>query len=183
MLAPKGFSQELTGDRFVQGHRIAAEKRGALRYTFPMSLLSVALTIYGARAIYAALQHRTVLTEWLAGALLIATGIGIAGLWLIWMPHRIKITASARHEQHRVLYGRTAVSFTQDSMTLQGECVTRTVLFAKTRLCVETATLFVLFTDDGAVVLLDKEAFDAKEETTAFLRDVCARRYKKKGSL
>ena len=183
MLAPKGFTQELSCDRFVQGHRVAAEKRGALRYTFPMSLLAVALTVYGARAVYAALQHLTVLSEWVAGMLLIVTGIGIAAMWLFVLPHRAKTAATARYEQHRTLYGRTAVSFTQDGMTLRGECLTRTVIFAKTRLCVETATLFVLFTDDGAVVLLDKEAFDAKEETTAFLRDVCARWYKKKGTL
>ncbi len=180
MLAPKGFSQELSLEAYVDGRRVADERQGVLHYTFPMILLAAALTIYGARGVYQAAVNPQMLSSLLAGVWLILTGVGMAVLWLVVLPRRSAAKAAAQYAHHSALYGRTAVHFTQDDMTLEGVHLTRTVTFAKTRLCVETPTLFVIFTDDDAVVMLDKAAFDSAD-TTAFLRDVFARWYKKKG--
>jgi len=179
MLAPKGFEQTVSAKLFEQGHVTAARKRGILRYTFPMILLGTALILYGLRAIQTAIASGQMLSMWLSGVGILLTGVALIVLWTAVFPNRVKKTAVARYPMHEALYGRTAVTFTQDEMTLTGEKLTVRVAFAKTRLCVETGDLFVIFTDEEAVVLLDKAAFTAPEETTAFLRDVFARWYKK----
>ena len=64
---------------------------------------------------------------------------------------------------------------------LAGVRISRRVEFAKTRLCMETADCFLIFTDDAVVVMLEKAAFGDQRETTDFLRDVFARWYVRKG--
>lgn len=181
MLAPKGFEQQLTEELYVQGHRVADNTKGALRYTFPMSFLAAAFVGFAARAFWTAAVQPTMLSYWLSGTLILLTGLGIAAVWLFVLPRLSRKKAEAGFSLYQSLYGRTTVTFTQDEMMVAGERLTRRVEFAKTRLCVETATLFVVFTDDDAIVILSKEAFAEAQETTAFLRDVFARWYKKKG--
>ncbi len=180
MLAPKAFEQELCEQTYVAGRYTAASKTGAIRFTVPVCFAAMALVIYGVRAFYSAVLFPALISYWLSGALILLTGVGLALVWLVVLPRRIRRQAAADYAHYRALYGRTAVHFEQDDMTLTGEMLTFRVAFAKTRLCVETNDLFVILTDDNDVVLLEKAAFTAPEDTVAFLRDVFARWYVRK---
>ena len=63
-------------------------------------------------------------------------------------------------------------------MTLTSAVMTKHLEYAKTHLCIETPHRFVLLTDDGGTVILEKACF-ADAATAPFLREVFARRYVK----
>lgn len=176
MLAPKGFTQSVSQEAYIQAHRAAQTKIGALRFTGPVILAAAALSLGGSFTIYN------------GGGQLAYTVTGIAMLflsallavWLLAAPKLAEKEAKADYDTFARLSDPSTVTFTSDEMTLQGARLTRRVEYAKTRLCIETAQRFVLVTDDDALVILEKDCFADADNTVAFLRDVFARWYVKK---
>ena len=178
MLAPKGFTQHLTQESFEIAQAAAAKKRGVLRFTLPVIMGVCALAVLG---VWTVLRNPYSVGFWLTGALFAAAAAMLLILWLAVFPAREKKYAAARYALYDVLYGETVVTLSSDEMILAGEKLTRCIEYAKTRLCVETTQHFLIFTDDDAVVMLEKSAFTDTAATVDFLRTVFARWYVRKG--
>lgn len=175
MLAPKGYTQHITKDAYVAAHKTAEEKTGILRFRLPCLLLVAALVIGAAVTAY---QGIGILSYYItAGVMFLAA---CAMLILIkYVTNNSKITSEQDYISFEALSNPAEVTFESDEMTIKGEALSRRVEYAKTRICIETAERFVILTDDDAMVILEKSCFAEADATTAFLRDVFARWYKR----
>lgn len=176
MLAPKGYTQHIDENAYVAARVTASKTTGVLRLRTAMTVLSAALILFGGQQIYESGGRPFYV---IAGAAVMLAAAALVLLWYWLLPKYIKETAKIAFVTFDKLSNDAEVSFEQDKMTLQGRMLTRHVAFAKTRLCAETPDRFVVITDDGTVVILEKDAFAEREQTDAFLRDVFARWYKK----
>lgn len=178
MLAPKGFTQHLTKESYVTAQVAAAKKRGALRFTPPVVMGAAALCVI---AVWTAIKNPYSLAYMWTACLFAVLAAALMILWMFVFPARIKKQVPGQFALYDALYGETVVTFSSDEMTVAGEKLSRRVEYAKTRLCVETLLYFLVYTDDDAVVVLEKAAFTDKAATTDFLRSVFARWYVRKG--
>ena len=178
MVAPKGFTQQLTKESYVAAQTAAAKKRGVLRFTPPMIMGAAALLVLG---VWTIVRNPYAFGFWMTGLLFVACAAVLLILWLSVFPARAKERVATGFPLYDALYGETVVSFSSDEMMLAGQKLSRRVEYAKTRLCMETAAHFLIFTDDDTVVVLEKAAFADARETTDFLRTVFARWYVRKG--
>ena len=174
MLPPKGFTQHLSKDAYVEAAVIVSKKSGVLRFTWPVIMGAAALTVFGGAMIA---RNVTMPAYWISGGLALLAAAWLLGMWLAVFPNTEKTKAREQYALYEQLYGQTTVTFTSDDMTVKGHLLTRCVDYAKTRLCVETAERYIIFTDDGAAVILEKANFEEAAATDAFLRDVFARWY------
>ena len=181
MIAPSSFTQTVSKEAYIEAQLIAAKHKGVLRYTLPMLVLSAALIVFGVRAVYIAVLNAQWLSYYITGAVSILVGLGLILLWCTVLPNRVRRTAENDFAVYEALFSECSVRFTADQFTVKGGSFRRTVDYARTRLCVETVSQFVILADDGHVIVLLKSAMTDERETTAFLRDVFARWYKRKG--
>lgn len=177
MLAPKGFTQQITKDAYIAAHRIAQEKNGILRFTVPCMLLIAALSVGGIITLYNGAGRMSYI---LTGEILLLLSCVLAVLLLVMIPKQAKKAAQQDYISFAALSDPAEVTFESDEMLIKGEKLSRRVEYAKTRLCIETAERFVILTDDEAMVILEKACFCETDATVAFLRDVFARWYVKK---
>lgn len=175
MLAPKGYRQVIDSRAYTAAQRVASKRDGLLRFTFPMLLLSAA-GVCGAAALTFGQWHRV----WyvVTAACLLVVAAWNAVLWLSVLPRAVMCRAQKDYKTYDRLSNPVDVTFSSDELTLTSAVMTRRVEYAKTRLCIETPLRFVLVTDDGVRVILEKACF-AEETTVSFLREVFARRYVK----
>lgn len=176
MLAPKGYTQQITKDAYLAAHKVAEEKAGLLRFRLPCVLLIAALVIGAVITVYRGIGIPSY--YFTAGVMLLS-----AVLLCVLLYYAIKIEAFVAAQEYRsfaALSDPADIVFESDELTVKGECLSRRVEYAKTRLCIETAGRFVLLTDDGTMVILEKACFCEKDATERFLRDVFARWYVKK---
>ncbi len=178
MVAPKGFTQQLTKESYVAAQSAAAKKRGVLRFVPPMIMGAAALFVLG---VWTIVRAPFVPGYLMTGLFLAACAVVLSVFCLAVFPARAKERGNAGFALYDALYGETVVTFSSDEMMLVGEKLSRRVEYAKTRLCMETAEHFLIFTDDDTVVVLEKSAFADARETTDFLRTVFARWYVRKG--
>lgn len=177
MLAPKGFTQHLSRDSYEKAQCAAAKKRGALRFTLPVEMGAAALLVLG---VWTIVRNPFSFAFWMTGMLFVALAAVLLVMWLGVLPRKASARAEEQYALYDALYGETVVTFSADEMTVEGKKLARRVVYAKTRLCVETSTHFLIFTDDDAVVVLETAAFTDRLATEAFLRDVFARWYVRK---
>lgn len=176
MLAPKGFTQTVSKDTYIAAQCLANKRVGVLKWTTPLTVLSVALALLGGNLLLESGGRAGYL---LTGIALLCVAAVIAVLWWGQFPAVVKKQAEADFITFDALSNGAAVTFTADEMMLKTERLSRRVEYAKTRVCAEAPSMFVILTDDDAVVILQKDAFADRENTEAFLRDVFARWYKK----
>lgn len=175
MLAPKGFTQHIAKDAYVAAGTTASSKTGLLRYRLPLLLLAAALLLGGFKNIF----ENGGLGYLMTGLILLVFGVAFAVITLYVIPKQVKTIAEKDFETFNTLSNPAQVVFNSDEMTLKSEVLSGRVEYAKTRLCIETNDRFVILTDDDAIVILEKACFEDAENTTAFLRDVFARWYKR----
>lgn len=176
MLAPKGFTQQIAKPAYVAAHKTAQTKIGILRFTAPLMLVTVALSLGGVYTMYIGAGRLSYL---ITGEVMLALSAALC-IVLLCLPRIAARRAERGYETFAKLCDPSQVVFTSDDMTIKGERLSRRVEYAKTRLCIETKDRFVIITDDDAVVILEKACFTDADTTTAFLRDVFARWYTKK---
>lgn len=175
MLAPKGYTQHITKEAYVAAHKTAEDKTGILRYRLPCLLLVAALVIGAVITIYQGIGIPSYYVT--AGVMLLTAGI-LLGL-IQYVTKIRKRTSERDYISFEALSNPAEVTFESDEMTIKGEALSRRVEYAKTRICIETDERFVILTDDDAMVILEKACFADADATTAFLRDVFARWYKR----
>ncbi len=177
MLAPKGFTQQISKDAYVAAHRAAQEKTGLLRFSVPTMFLIAALSIGGSITLY---RGAGILSYIVTGEVMLLLSVALCVL-LLYLPKIAAREAEKDYISFEALSNPADIIFESDEMTIKGEALARRVEYAKTRLCIETADRFVILTDDDAMVILEKACFTEKDATVAFLRDVFARWYTAKG--
>ncbi len=175
MLAPKGFTQHISKDAYVAAQTTASSKNGVLRYRLPLMLLTAAFLFGGFKNVF----ENGGLGYLLTGLLLLVFGFVCAVVVFYAMPKQVKTVAERDYVTFDALSNPAQVVFDSDEMLLKSDMLSRRVEYAKTRLCIETNDRFVILTDDDATVVLEKACFEQAEDTTAFLRDVFARWYKR----
>lgn len=175
MLAPKGFTQQLSKDAYVSAQTAASSKCGTLRYRLPLVLLAAAAVLGGAKTLF----ENGGLGYLLTGIALLFVGAVCAVTALYVMPKQVKEIGARDFVTFDTLSNPAQIMFESDEMVLKSECLSRRVEYAKTRLCVETNDRFVIITDDEATIVLEKACFEEADNTVAFLRDVFARWYKR----
>ena len=178
MLAPKGFSQSVDRESYVQARLLVSKRIGALRFTVPAFLLAA---IFVGSGVDVMMKGGFETTALLVGGLLFCVAAIVAATFAGFIPQAVKNDAARQFETYDRLLNPVTVAFTSEETVLKSDVMTRHAEFAKTRLCIETPDRFILITDEETLVLLEKAAFADREETVRFLRDVCARRYVKKG--
>ncbi len=176
MLAPVGFTQQLSKEAYVHARMTASAKGGLLRYRVPAVILSAALVLGG---VLTFVDNPDSLAYTLTAVVLVLCAAVCLATMLYAVPAKVRSEAAADYETFAVLSDPAEVHFTSDDMTFVGPCLSRRVEFAKTRLCIETPARFVIVTDDEAVMILEKACFTDSAATEAFLRDVFARWYTK----
>lgn len=174
MLAPKGFTQHISQEAFVQAHVTAQKKVGILRFQIPLMLLTAAFSLGGVFTIYRGWGLWSYLATGVASLALAAMLTAV----LVWLPRHVKKTARQAYQTFEALSDPAEIVFESDEMLIKGQQLTRRVEYAKTRLCIETAARFVIVTDDDAVVMLETACFE-DENIALFLRDVFARWYRR----
>ncbi len=173
MLAPQGYKQVIDSRAYTNARAAVSRRVGMLRWALPMAVLSAALLCGGVLL----LCDRAVrLSYVLTGAVLVMLATFLLLLWFKLLPDAVKRRSKRDYLSYDRLLNPVEVSFTADDMTLVSAVMTRTVAFAKTRVCIETPARFVVLTDEGYTVILEKACFADREATEAFLRDVFARR-------
>lgn len=177
MLAPKGFTQQISKDAYVAAHKTAEEKTGFLRFQKPCVLLIAALVIGAAITVYRGIG---IPSYYVTAAVMVLAAI-LLGVVLSFLPKVEETIAEQEYRSFSLLSDPAEVIFESDEMTVKGEALSRRVEYAKTRLCIETAERFIILTDDDAMVILEKACFAETDATVAFLRDVFARWYTAKG--
>lgn len=175
-LAPAGFTQTIDKAAYVAAHRAAAYKRGALRYRLPMALLSAALMTGAAVTLW---RHPFSAAFWITAAVMVLLAAAVIGVWFWRLPKKEADEAAQAFAVYDRLMNPSEIVFGADTMTVRTPQLTREDSYARMRLCIETPDRFVLCTDDGAVLILEKACFSQKEHTAAFLREVFVRRYAK----
>ena len=176
MLAPKDYTQQITKNAYLAAHKVAEEKTGFLRFQKPCILLIAALIIGAGITVYRGIgipsYYITAVSAVIAAILLVVL--------LAALPKIEQTIAEQDYRSFALLSDPAEISFASDELTVKSVCLSRRVEYAKTRLCIETAERFVLVTDEGTMVILEKACFAEQEVTVAFLRDVFARWYVKK---
>ncbi len=175
-VAPEGFTQQVEREAFIAGQKAVSARLGALHFRFPAALLAAALLCGGVATVW---ENPTAPLYLLTAGVMILLGAGAVLLWFWWLPRRVKERAARRYEVYRQISSPARVTFGPDEMTVSSERLTRRVSYARLRACIEQNDQFVLCTDDGATVILRKDAFPQKEATESFLRTVCTRSYVK----
>ena len=175
MLAPKGYTQHISKEAYIAARTIASSKNGVLRYRMPLVCLAAAMLLGGAKTVY---QGGNI-GYYMTGIILMLLGAVCALMALYVLPKQVGIAAERDYVTFSVLSDPANVTFESDDMCFQTDKLTRRVEYAKTRLCIETRARFVVLTDDGAMVILEKDCFEDNDATLAFLRDVFARWYKR----
>ncbi len=176
MLAPKGYTQNVSKDAYLAAHKIAEEKTGILRFQKPCFLLIAALVIGAGITVYRGIGIPSYYIT--AGVMVIAAAMGVA--IAATLPKAETIIAEQEYRSFALLSDPAQITFESDELTVKSDCLSRRVEYAKTRVCIETNERFVLITDDDAMVILEKACFEDKDATERFLRDVFARWYVKK---
>lgn len=178
MVAPKGYFQSVDKDGYVQAQLAVSRRAGVLRFTVVALLLSAIFIVSGVQVMFTSV--RTVIAL-VTGLALLCVAVMIAIAFFMLIPEAVKATAERQFSSYNKLSNHVDVTFTSETVELKNEYVTRRAEFAKTRLCIELPERFVLITDDDTVIILEKSRFSEPSATDAFLRDVCARWYVKKG--
>lgn len=176
MLAPKGYTQQITKDAYLAAHKTAEEKTGILRFQKPCILLIAALVIGAGITVY---QGIGIPSYYLTAGVMLLSAILICVV-LFLLPKCEDMIAEQEYRSFEALSNPADVTFESDEVQIKGQCLSRRVEYAKTRLCIETGERFVIVTDDEAMVILEKACFTETDATVAFLRDVFARWYVKK---
>ena len=174
MLAPKGFTQQITQEAYVAARLAASKRTGVLRARLPMMVLAAALAFFAVNTAVNGGFRPTSLVA--AFGLLLAAAV-IVYLFASVIPKQIKDTALRDFAVVDRLLGNVEVELTSDDVTLKSQALSRKTEFAKLRVCIETPTQYVLVGNDEFITLLQKAYFADREHTDAFLRDVCARWY------
>ncbi len=172
MLPPVGLTQCIEEELYIEAAVLASKKTGVLRFTAPVVTGCAAFITLG---VWLIARHVSQLPYLLTGGVSLVVAAWGLLLWFLVVTPRVKAAAKADFAVYRQIYGKTRITFTADDMELAGEMITRRVVYAQTRLCVETARYYLVFADDGTTVLLLKSAFEEAPATDAFLRDVFAR--------
>ncbi len=176
MLAPKGFTQQISKDAYLAAHKTAEEKTGFLRFQKPCILLIAALVIGAGITVY---QGIGIPSYYVTAGVMVLSAIMLCVV-LSLLPKVEETVAEQEYRSFATLSNPAEVIFESDEMTIKGKALSRRVEYAKTRLCIETSARFVILTDDDAMVILEKACFTEADATVAFLRDVFARWYVKK---
>lgn len=172
MLAPKGYKQVIDSRAYIQAQTAVARRVGVLRWTLPMAVLSAAMLCGG---VWLLLKGVGQVFYTLTAVALFLTCLVVLFLWYKILPDAVKDKAKKAYHTYDTLQNPVTVTFSADDMTLQSDVMTRRVAYAKTRLCIETPARFVILTDEGTTVILEKACFEESDATEAFLRDVFAR--------
>lgn len=174
MLAPKGFTQHIDKDAYIEA-RMAAQKRiGVLRFSWAVRVLAVAVALYGVNTLLTSAGRMSYL---LWGSAFVLAALVIVAVWEVALVPYIKAKSAFDYETFDAITNHAEVTFSSDEMTLTTAVMTRRVEYAKTRVCIEMPRRFVIVTDDNSVVILEKTCFEEQPSTDEFLRDVFARWY------
>lgn len=176
MLAPKGFTQSISKEAYTAARMTASTKSGVLRFRLPLILLAAALVLGGGKTLF---ESGGGIAYLMTGLVLVLVGLVCAVTAMYILPSQVRLAVEQDYRSFAALSDPAQITFESDEMHIQGACLSRRVEYAKTRVCIETSDRFVILTDDDTVVMLEKSCFEDTDATTAFLRDVFARWYKR----